>query len=275
MSCILGNSYTVKTGDTLFIIAQQLMGDGNRWREILKLDSTPFTDTDAANLQVGQEICIPNGSVPPLPGNGFAGIVSRQTYEAMFPNRDALYSYDGLVAATQKYPSFCNEGSDEQCRRETSAFLANIAHETGDLKHTQEENTANWSHYCDPANTTYPCMPGKTYHGRGPIQLSWNYNYGACGAALSIDLLNNPDLVLTDSAIAFMTALWFWMTPQSPKPSCHDAISTSGFGMTINIINGGLECGQGQVTSQAQHRIQLYEQFTQQLGVTPGENLSC
>lgn len=275
MSCTLGNSYTVKTGDTLFIIAQQLMGDGNRWHELLKPDSTPFTDADATNLQVGQEICIPNGSVPPSGGNGFAGIVSRQTYEAMFPNRDALYSYDGLVAATQKYPSFCNEGSDEQCRRETAAFLANIAHETGDLKYTQEENTANWPHYCDPANTTYPCVPGKTYHGRGPIQLSWNYNYGACGAALGIDLLNNPDLVSTDSAIAFMSALWFWMTPQSPKPSCHDAIRTSGFGMTINIINGGIECGKGQVTPQAQHRIQLYEQFTQQLGVTPGENLSC
>lgn len=276
MSCTLGNSYTVKPGDTLFIIAQQLLGDGNRWREILKPDSTPFSDADVANLQIGQEICIPNGSVPPpSTGSGFAGIVPRQIFEALFPNRDSFYSYDGLVAATQKYVSFCNEGSDEQCKREASAFLANIAHETGDLKYIQEENTANWPHYCDSTNTTYPCALGKTYHGRGPIQLSWNYNYGACGAALGIDLLNNPDLVSTDSAIAFMTALWFWMTPQSPKPSCHDAIRTSGFGMTINIINGGIECGKGQITPQAQHRIQLYEQFTRQLSVTPGENLSC
>ncbi len=72
-----------------------------------------------------------------------------------------------------------------------------------------------------------------------------------------------------------MTALWFWMTPQPPKASCHDAIRTSGFGMTINIINGGIECGKGQQTPQAQHRIQLYQQFTQMLDVTPGENLSC
>lgn len=274
MSCTLGNSYIVKSGDTLFIIAQQLLGDGNRWREILKPDSTSFTDADIANLQVGQEICIPNGSVPPpSSGNGFAGIVSHQTYEAMFPNRDRFYSYDGLVAATQKYPNFCNAGSDEQCRREAAAFLANIAHETGNLQHIEEENKANWSHYCQPG--IYPCVSGKTYHGRGPIQLSWNYNYGACGEALGIDLLNNPDLVSTDSSIAFMTALWFWMTPQPPKASCHDAIRNSGFGMTIYIINGGLECGQGQVTPQAQHRIQLYEQFSRQLGVTPGENLSC
>jgi predicted chitinase/LysM repeat protein len=209
----------------------------------------------------------------PSIGIGFAGIVSRQTFEAMFPNRDPFYSYDGLVAATQKYSSFCNEGSDEQRRREAAAFLANIAHETGDLRHIEEENKANWSHYCQPG--IYPCTPGKTYHGRGPIQLSWNYNYGACGAALGIDLLNNPDLVARDSAISFMTALWFWMTPQPPKPSCHHAISTSGFGMTINIINGGIECGKGQVTPQAQSRIQRYERYTRQFGVTPGGNLSC
>ena len=44
-------------------------------------------------------------------GNGsFADIVSSQTYESMFPSRDALYSYDSLVTATQRYPSFCNEG---------------------------------------------------------------------------------------------------------------------------------------------------------------------
>lgn len=210
--------------------------------------------------------------VPPS-RTGFAEIVSRSMFEAMFPNRDRFYSYDGLVAATQKYPDFCQVGSDEQCRREAAAFLANIAHETGDLQHIEEENTANWPYYCQAG--IYPCAPGKTYHGRGPIQLSWNYNYGACGAALGIDLLNNPDLVATDSSISFMTALWFWMSPQRPKLSCHDAIRTFGFGMTINIINGGIECGQGQVTAQAQHRIQLYKEFVSQLGATPGENLFC
>ncbi len=134
MSCTSGNSYVVKAGETLFIIAQQQLGDGNRWRELKKPDGTPITDADATNLQVGQEICISNGSVTPPPspptGNGFAGIVSQQTYEAMFPNRNSLYSYDSLVTAIQKYPSFCNEGSDVQRKREAAAFLANIAHET-------------------------------------------------------------------------------------------------------------------------------------------------
>ena len=54
----------VKSGDTLLIIAQQKLGDGNRWHEIKKPDATPYTDADASNLQVGQEICIPNAVAP-------------------------------------------------------------------------------------------------------------------------------------------------------------------------------------------------------------------
>jgi len=66
-------------------------------------------------------------------------------------------------------------------------------------------------------------------------------------------LLKNPDLVHTDSFTVFTSALWFYMTPQSPKPSIHDVASgfmvptdadkaagiTAGFGATTNIINGG------------------------------------
>lgn len=304
MSCAIGNSYTIKSGDTLANIAGRELGDSNRWREIKKPNGTPFTEEDARNLQVGQEICLPgNGSVTPPSGNGFANIVSRQTYEAMFPNRNALYSYDNLVAATQKYPQFCNEGSDERRKREAAAFLANIAHETTGGWDTAPGGRFAWglyfieevgcekgncTHYCDANNSRYPCIPGKTYHGRGPIQLSWNYNYGQVGEALGLDLLANPDLVKLDGSIAFQTALWFWMTPQQPKPSCHAVMSGSwqpspsdvsqgrapGFGMTINIINGGLECSIP-TNDKVRDRVGFYERFTQMLGVSMGDNVYC
>jgi len=29
------------------------------------------------------------------------------------------------------------------------------------------------SSYCDSTNEEWPCYPNTTYHGRGPIQLSW------------------------------------------------------------------------------------------------------
>jgi 3D (Asp-Asp-Asp) domain-containing protein len=64
MSCSCGNSYIVKAGDTLFLIAQQQLGDGNRWREIMNPDCTGVSDP---NIFPGQELCIPNGSTPPPP----------------------------------------------------------------------------------------------------------------------------------------------------------------------------------------------------------------
>ncbi|MEH1807876.1 glycoside hydrolase family 19 protein [Nostoc sp.] len=276
MSCKIGNSYITKKGDTLSSIAQQQLHSSDRWHEILKPDGTPFRKEDADNLQVGQEICIPhsgNGNTGGSTDDGFANIVSHQAYKRMFPNHNDFYTYESLIKAVKKYPHFCNDGSLQQCKREAAAFLANISHETGGLNYIQEQNPQ--SHYCDATNTTYPCVAGKSYHGRGPIQLSWNYNYGACGKAIGKDLLNHPELVSTNNVISFTTALWFWMTPQPPKASCHKAISTSGFGMTINIINGGIECGKGPQTPQAEHRIQLYKHFTEVLNVTPGDNLSC
>ncbi|KAK7278114.1 hypothetical protein RJT34_23139 [Clitoria ternatea] len=84
-----------------------------------------------------------------------------------------------------------------------------------------------------------------------------NYNYGPAGKALGFDGLRNPDIVSNNSLIAFKTALWFWMTQQKPKPSCHNVMigkyvptepdmaanRTAGYGLVTNIINGGLECG--------------------------------
>lgn len=57
------------------------------------------------------------------------------------------------------------------------------------------------------------------------MQLTHNYNYGPAGRALGFDGLNNPEIVATDPVLAFKAALWFWMTPQSPKPSCHDVMA--------------------------------------------------
>ncbi|WP_414589973.1 LysM peptidoglycan-binding domain-containing protein [Scytonema sp. PCC 10023] len=62
MTCACGNSYIVKSGDTLFLIAQQQLSDGNRWKEITKPNCTPFTEEEARRLQPGDEVCLPKGS---------------------------------------------------------------------------------------------------------------------------------------------------------------------------------------------------------------------
>ncbi|XP_039824315.1 chitinase 10-like [Panicum virgatum] len=58
------------------------------------------------------------------------------------------------------------------------------------------------SKYCDSSSTEWPCFPGKSYHGRGPIQLSWNFNYGPAGKALGFDCLREPGVVAGDPDVA-------------------------------------------------------------------------
>ncbi|MGA5700566.1 glycoside hydrolase family 19 protein [Peterkaempfera bronchialis] len=213
------------------------------------------------------------GGTPPSQG-GF--VVSEAQFNQMFPGRNSFYSYSGLTAALGAYPGFATTGSDTVKKQEAAAFLANVSHETGGLVYVVEQNTANYPHYCDTGQP-YGCPAGQAaYYGRGPIQLSWNFNYKAAGDALGIDLLHNPNLVQTDSAVAWKTALWYWNTQTGPGTMTpHNAIVNGrGFGETIRSINGSLECN-GRNPAQVQSRIDAYQRFTQILGTTPGSNLTC
>lgn len=206
-------------------------------------------------------------------------IVTEAQFNEMFPNRSSFYTYAGLLQALSAYPAMFNTGGDVIRRQEAAAFLANVNHETGGLQHVREINQANWPYYCQ-SSREYPCAPGQQYYGRGPIQLSWNYNYGAAGQALGLDLLADPDLVARDSAVAWMTAMWFWMTQTGAGyHTAHNAIiNANGFGETIRTINGGLECNQpaGSVgNTQMRMRVDYYNRFTQLLGVSAGSNLTC
>jgi astacin len=52
--------YTIQAGDTLFLVAQRELGDGNRWREIMKTpNGGTFTEEEASNLHPGQVVYLP------------------------------------------------------------------------------------------------------------------------------------------------------------------------------------------------------------------------
>ncbi|WP_420037576.1 glycoside hydrolase family 19 protein [Streptomyces sp. cg28] len=213
------------------------------------------------------------GTTPPTNGSF---VVSEAQFNQMFPNRSSFYTYSGLTAALSAYPGFTTTGSDTVKKQEAAAFLANVSHETGGLVYVVEQNTANYSHYCDTSRS-YGCPAGQSaYYGRGPIQLSWNFNYKAAGDALGIDLLNNPNLVQTDPAVAWKTGLWYWNTQTGPGTMTgHNAmVNGAGFGETIRSINGSIECNGGN-PAQVQSRINAYQSFTSTLGVPTGSNLSC
>nr|CAB97002.1 putative class I chitinase [Phaseolus vulgaris] len=246
----------------------------------------------------------PPTPTPPSPPTDLSALIPESTFEQMLKHRNnaacparGFYTYDAFIAAAKSYPSFGNTGDTATRKREIAAFLGQTSHETTGGWATAPDGPFAWGYcfvrevnpgtYCS-ATPQFPCAPGQQYYGRGPIQLSWNYNYAQCGRAIGVDLLNNPDLVATDSVISFKSALWFWMTAQSPKPSSHDVITSRwtpssadvaarrlpGYGTVTNIINGGLECGRGQ-DSRVQNRIGFFKRYCDMLGIGYGNNLDC
>ncbi|KAJ3691322.1 hypothetical protein LUZ61_020486 [Rhynchospora tenuis] len=238
--------------------------------------------------------------------NAVGSIISSSLFEQMLKHRnDAacpgknFYTYNAFIAAANSFSGFGTTGNSDTQKREIAAFLAQTSHETtGGWSSAPDgpyawgycylrENNGNAGDYC-VQNSQYPCAAGQKYYGRGPIQISYNYNYGACGKAINQNLLSNPDLVATDATISFKSALWFWMTPQSPKPSCHAAMTGQwspsaadqsagrkpGYGVVTDIINGGIECGKGSNAAVAD-RIGFYKRYCDILGVSYGDNLDC
>ncbi|CAN6239987.1 unnamed protein product [Urochloa humidicola] len=176
-----------------------------------------------------------------------------------------FYTRSAFLDAANMYSGFAHGGSEADGKREIAAFFAHVTHETGHFCYISEIDKSNT--YCDPTKTQWPCAAGKKYYGRGPLQLTWNYNYGAAGRDLKFDGLGNPDVVAQDVGIAFKTALWYWMT------NVHQ-VMPQGFGATTRAINGNVECD-GKNTDKMNARVGYYRQYCQQLGVDPGSNLTC
>jgi predicted chitinase len=187
-------------------------------------------------------------------------------FGASFPSRNSFYSYSGLTSAATAYSSFCGSGDTANKRRECAAAMANFHHETGGLVHVTEIAQGD---YCNGSSPCGTCSVGngRKYYGRGPIQLSWDFNYCAAGQALGAGgaWWSDPNQVQNSATIAWKTALWYWMTQKGPgyRPAHDSIINGYGFGETIRAINGALECGGGH-PDQVQSRI---NQFTRILGI--------
>jgi hypothetical protein len=208
---------------------------------------------------------------------------------------------------TIDFEDFANTSSDYNNKRELAAFLANISKEstggwTMPVGGGQSGDYAKWGLYFvyevgynstnaagayAVASSEFPANPSVGYYGRGPMQLSYNFNYGQLSKFLFNDknvLLNDPDSIQRNGVLAFKSGIWFWMMPQCPKPSCHQVMHDlwtpsagytsskmykKGFAHTNNIINGALECRSTSTTlftDKVVLRSELYKYYLNILG---------
>lgn len=117
-----------------------------------------------------------------------------------------------------------------------AAFIAQVGHESGhmtrlveNLNYGAEALRKNWPSRFDVelassvsrkpeqiANIAYGNRMGNTapgdgwkYRGRGLVQITGKNNYQACGEALGLDLIAQPEL-LEKPQYGCMSAAWFW-----------------------------------------------------------------
>jgi putative chitinase len=133
-------------------------------------------------------------------------------------------------------------------RLRIAAFIAQIGHESGQLRYVREiwgptPQQARYEGRAELGNTVKG--DGSKYRGRGLIQITGRANYAACGEALGLDVVNQPEL-LEQPQHAAMSAAWFWS-----MKGLNTLADQGDFVKITRRINGGLN---GQADRQA-----LYE----------------
>jgi putative chitinase len=99
--------------------------------------------------------------------------------------------------------------------------------------HRKPELIANTVYANRMANGNIESGDGWRYRGRGLKQLTGKDNYTRCGQGLGMDLVGNPDLLLSPEG-ASMSAAWFWSVNK-----CGPIADSGDFVALTKKINGG------------------------------------
>ncbi len=175
------------------------------------------------------------------------------------------------LARAEKWVQHINEAMGEfgiDSFNEQASFLAQIGHESAllsrmdeNLNYTSDGLAKTWkARFARPdgkpnvkaislhkkpqaiANCVYANRMGNgseasgdgwNYRGRGLIQITGKNNYEACGKALGIPLLKNPDLLLQPKYAA-LSAGWYWQARGLDKYDDDEDVTSE-----TKLINGG------------------------------------
>jgi predicted chitinase len=134
--------------------------------------------------------------------------------------------------------------------RET-AFLAQLAHESGGLHYWEEIASGSAYEGRTDLGNTQP-GDGRKYKGRGPIQLTGRANYRKAGEALGLNLEANPEQVVYHD-IGCLVAAWFWADKKLNELA--DEASEDAFRRITRRINGGYNGWQDRLTYYKRARV--------------------
>ena len=113
-----------------------------------------------------------------------------------------------------------------------AAFIAQIAHESGELRYVREIASGTAYEGRKDLGNTIP-GDGMRFKGRGLIQITGRNNYAECGKALGVDLITNPELLETTD-LACRSAAWFWASR-----GLNDLADKGDYIRICRRINGG------------------------------------
>lgn len=121
-----------------------------------------------------------------------------------------------------------------------AAFIAQVGHESGQFRYVRELGGEQYLSKYDTGslakrlgNTPEADGDGQKYCGRGLIQITGRANYFACGEALGLDLIKQPELLEVPQH-ACMSAAWFWATK-----GLNTLADAGQFDKITQRINGG------------------------------------
>jgi putative chitinase len=117
--------------------------------------------------------------------------------------------------------------------RRQSAFIAQIAHESGSLKYTEEIATGEAYEGRKDLGNVLP-GDGVRFKGRGLMQITGRTNYAMLSKELRYDFIESPES-LSKPGPACFSAAWFWFAHHLNRLADIDA-----FDKITRVINGGM-----------------------------------
>ena len=165
--------------------------------------------------------------------NRIAGFIAQCAHESGgFTMLEENLNYRAATMAVCWPKRFAEVGPDGKPKRDDKGKL--IPNKFALALEKKPEAIANVVYASRMGNGPTESGEGWKYRGRGLKQLTGKDNYTRCGKALGVDLVSQPELLLTPEYAA-RSAAWFWATN-----NCNSFADQRDIEGLTKKINGGL-----------------------------------